>query len=144
MIILLTKGKNYYIIYIYKVKEKRNMARTIFINIDECVWVNYNAEYTEKKYNWLKEYYKQYNQSIYNVLASISFDDVVDIFNGDKEDIVFNYTTTYGSVYTDSVANIVKEDMRDEAYDDGVTRYGDDVLDRIENIDVVFEEEDDD
>ena len=120
------------------------MAKTIFINIDECVWVNYNAEYTEKKYNWLKEYYKQYNQSIYNVLASISFDDVVDIFNGDKEDIVFNYTTTYGSVYTDSVANIVKEDMRDEAYDDGVTRYGDDVLDRRENIDVVFEEEDDD
>ena len=120
------------------------MAKTIFINIDECVWVNYNAECTEKKYNRLKEYYKEYNQSIYNVLASISFDDVVAIFNGDKEDIVFDYTTTYGSVYTDSVANIIKDNMRDEAYDNGAVDYGDDILDRIENIDVVFEEESDD
>lgn len=120
------------------------MARTIFINIDECVWVNYNAEYTEKKYNRLKEYYKEYNQSIYNVLESTSFDDVIDILTGDKEDIIFDYTSNWGSVYKESLIDIIKDDMRDEAYNNGVIEYGDDVLDRVENIDVVFEEEGDD
>lgn len=117
------------------------MAKTIFMNIDECVWVNYHAEYTEKNYNRLKEHYKEYNQSIYNVLASTSFDDVVDILNGDKEDIMFDYVSKWGDVYRESLIDIVKEDMRDEAYNNGITEYGD-VVDVVNNIDIVFDEED--
>lgn len=119
------------------------MAKTIFIDIDECVWVNYRAEYTEKKYNNLKEHYKQYNQSVYEALASTSFDDVVDILNGEKEDIIFDYVSKWGDVYRESVADVVREDMRDEAFNNGVNGYGD-VLDSVENIDIVCEEEDDD
>ena len=118
------------------------MAKTIFMNIDECVWVNYHTEYTEKNYNRLKEHYKEYNQSIYNALVTVSFDDVIDILNGDKEDIVFDYTTSWDSVVCqESVADIVKEDMRDEAYNNGITEYGD-VVDVVKNIDIVFDEED--
>lgn len=116
------------------------MAKTIFIDIDECVWINYHAEYTEEKYNQLKEYYKQYNQSTYDALASVSFDDVVDILNGDKEDIMFNYVSKWGDVYRESVIDIVKEDMRNCAYESEM-RYGD-VMDSVDNIDIVFDEED--
>lgn len=117
------------------------MAKTIFMDIDECVWVNYRVEYTEKKYNNLKEHYKQYNQNIYDVLVTVSFDDIIDILNGDKEDIVFDYTTNWGSVYKESVMDIVREDMRDEAYNNGINKYGD-AFDWQENIEIVFEEED--
>ena len=117
------------------------MAKTIFMDIDECVWVNYHAEYTEENYNQLKEYYKQYNQSAYDALASVSFDDIVDILNGDKEDIMFNYVSKWGDVYRESLIDIVKEDMRNCAYDNGIKDYGD-VMDSVDNIDIVFDEED--
>ena len=79
----------------------------------------------------------------WRAVATVSFDDIADILTGDREDIIFDCVTNCGNVYKESVADIVKEDMRNRAYNNGFHSSGD-VLDSMESIEVIDDEEDDD
>ena len=108
--------------------------RTITLNRREYVTEYYSINWTEEDYKNLVEYLKtrtdQHNQTRYNVLKDLSFDDIVSIFDDEKEDICYSI-----SLYTESVREYITDMMREDCWNSG--SYDSECYDSDETVEVL-------
>ena len=106
----------------------------------EYVTEYYSINWTEEDYKNLVEYLKtrtdQHNQTRYNVLKDLSFDDIVSIFDDEKEDICYsiNFYTAI-DFYTESVREYITDMMREDCWNSG--SYDSECYDSDETVEVL-------
>jgi hypothetical protein len=102
------------------------MGKVIMYDISELTWVTYNTRFDEKDYQDFLDYMDLNWIEMYNVFKEIPFDKIVDIMNGDADDINFSVKSRWSDrVYGTSVYDEIEQWMRDKAYENGIEDYGD-------------------
>lgn len=102
------------------------MGKRIRYEISELVWVTYATQMNEKDYEEFLNYLDLHWIEMYYVFKQISFDKIVDIMNGDIDDIDFEVKSRWSdNVYSTSVYEVIEDWMRDKAYENGIDDYGD-------------------
>lgn len=102
------------------------MGKRIRYEISELVWVTYATQMNEKDYEEFLNYLDLHWIEMYYVFKQISFDKIVDIMNGDIDDIDFEVKSRWSdNMYRTSVYEEIEQWMRDKAYENGIEDYGD-------------------
>ena len=102
--------------------------KLIRYDVDELAWVNFNVSMDETDYEEFLNYLDLHDIAMFEAFKDISFDMVVDIINGDAEDIKFMVKSRWSdNVYTTSVYEVIEDWMRDKAYENGINDYGDSI-----------------
>lgn len=97
------------------------MAKEIRYRRTGYVREYYQVNWTEADYKsllqWLENKTEPHNVARYNVLKELSFDDIVAIFNDEKDDISYelpcssrNHTWTYTEYVSDFIRGEIQED----------------------------------
>lgn len=102
------------------------MGKVIIYDISELAWVTYNTRFNEKNYQDFLNYLELHDMGMYNVFKEIPFDKIVEIMNGDADDINFSVKSRWSErMYETSVYDEIEQWMRDKAYENGIDDYGD-------------------
>lgn len=126
------------------------MSRTIQLTRQELVWETRANVWTKEDYdrylNWLKDianedtneednYWHRHKQAEYEFLSQFSWDEVCDILDGKRDDVMLKYPEDKdGWSYISSVYDLIIEQMREDNYDSDVidTEYADDYDEQID------------
>ena len=102
------------------------MAKEIKYFRTEYVREYYQVNWTEADYKnllqWLENKTEPHNVARYNVLKKLSFDDIVAIFNDEKDDISYELTCGSGDhtwTYTEYVSDFIREQIQEDAWNMG-------------------------
>ena len=102
------------------------MGKRIRYEISELVWVTYSTQMNEHDYEEFLNDLDLHDIEMYNVFKEIPFDKIVDIMNGDVDDIHFSVKSRWSDrLYDTSVYDEIESWMRDKAFEDGIDGYGD-------------------
>ena len=102
------------------------MGKVIRYEVSELAWVTYATQMNEHDYEEFLNYLDLNWIEMYNMFKEIPFDKVVDIMNGDVEDIYFSVKSRWSDrLYDTSVYDEIEQWMRDKAYENGIEDYGD-------------------
>lgn len=101
------------------------MAKTISFERVEYVREYYRIEWTEEDYkeflNWLSRRNDSVGVTRYEVFKDLSFDDIVAIFNDEKDDICYEliYGTEHQYSCTEYVGDFVRDTLREDCWNYG-------------------------
>lgn len=100
------------------------MSKTIKLQRRELVWDVYETEYDAAEWleilDYLKRSESEDNAIRYNAFKDLTFDEVCDIFSGEKEDVTYELTSTSTNwTWTESLTEYVSDCMRQDAWDYG-------------------------